>query len=324
MRFKILAVAMLILLGIMVFSAGSGSNTDSIPAEKNTIHKIEVNNSSFPEVSEDWNGFETVVVNDSKFRKATDNESAAKSVSEAGENYIFDEIKLNDSSIKAPESCDHFEIVIVNPAKFKELASNGTVNLSLMGEDYELKLQERETRKLNVISYSGYIVGKPQSSAFFTAKNDSIEGCINVDFYTLSYGIASTDEKYDEKIVHLLWRYYNEGAEEELKKRYSLDPLRFSLSNNDKETHEACIELLNFYNQTMFKQTYTLNSGDGISSPIINAEPGIYRYEITLDKFTYEQKVRADYAAELGSSEKLYVYITDDPDNPIMFGMEIS
>jgi hypothetical protein len=325
MRFKILAAATLILLGIVIFSAYSGSNNDSTQDDKDIIQEIEVNNSSFLDFSKDWDGFKAVVVDEDKFRKATANESEAKRMSVADENNIFKEIKLDNNSIKAPESCDHFETVIVNPEKFRELALNGTLNLSLIGEDYELKLQETETRKPDVVSYSGYIVGKPQSSAFFTVKNDSINGCINVDFYTLSYGIASTDEKYDGKIVHLLWRYYNEGAEEKLKKQYSLDPLRFSLSNSDKETHEVCIELLNFYNQTIFKQTYTMNRGDMISSPMINAELGLYRYEIILDnEFTCEQTVRADYAAELGSSEKLSIYITGDPDNPITFGIEVS
>jgi hypothetical protein len=325
MRFKIIAAVTLILLGIVVFSAYSGSDYESTQDDEDIIQKIEVNNSSFLEFSKDRDGFKSVVVDNDNLRKATANEIEEKHMSVADENNIFKEIKLDNSSIKVPESCDHFETVIVNPEKFRELALNGTLNLSLMGEDYELKLQETKTRKPDIISYSGYIVGKPQSSAFFTVKNDSINGCINVDFYTLSYGISSTDEKYDGKIVHLLRRYYNEGAEEKLEKQYSLDPLRFSISNSDKERHEVCIELLNFYNQTIFKQTYTMNPGDRISSTMINAELGLYRYEIILDNdFTCEQTVRADYAAELGSSEKLYIYITDDPDNPIKFGIEVS
>ena len=246
-------------------------------------------------------------------------------MSEAGENSIFEEIKLDNSSLEPPESCNEFEIVIANPSKFRELASNGTLNLNLMGEDYELKLQERETQNPNVISYLGYIVGKPQSSAFFTVKNDSIDGCINVDFYTLSYGIASTDEKHDGKIVHLLWRRYSEGGEEEIKKHHSLDPLEFSLRNSDKKRHEIRIELFDFYNKSLFKENYTMNSGDKIFSPEINVEPGYYRYEIILDnKFTFEQRVTANYAANLGGSEKLHLNIRDDPDNPIEFSMEIS
>jgi len=289
MRFKVLAAIGLILLGLVVYSAYSEPTDERAHDDGDVIQKTEVNN-------------------------------------ETSENSIFEEIKVDNNLIEAPESCEQFETITVNPVRFRELASNGTVNLSLMGEDYELKLQERETRKpKNVTSYSGYIVGKPQSSAFFTVKNESIEGCINVDFYTLSYGIASTEEKHDGKIVHLLWKYYNEGAEEELKKQYSLDPLEFSLSNNDKKTHEVFIELFDFYNQSIFKQIYTMDPGDKVSSPKINAEPGLYRYEIILDdEFVDEQIVRADYATELGSSEKLYINLIDHPEYPMEIGIEVA
>lgn len=285
MRFIILAVATLILLGIVGFSVYSGSSNENIP----------------------------------------DNDGIIQKTLEIDENSIFKEVKLDNSSIKAPESCDRFETVIVNPAKFRKLASNGTVNLSFMGENYELKLQEREIQKPNVNSYTGYIAGKPQSSAFFTVKNDSIDGCINVDFFNQSYGIASTDEKYEGKTVHLLWRYYSEGGEEEIKKHHSLDPLEFSLRNSDKKSHEINIELFDFYNNSVFKENYAMNPEDEIFSPEITVEPGYYKYKIILDnKFTFEQRVVASYAANLGGSEKLHINIIDDPDNPIEFVSEIA
>ncbi len=324
MRIIIIITAALILLGIVIFSVPSGSNSGAISDNKNPILKIE-NNSSFLEASIDCGGFKMVKADIDKIRETSISENSKKNFLETDENDIFKEVKLDNNSITAPESCDLFETVIVNPAKFRELASNGTVNLSLMGEHYELKLQEEETRKLNVTSYSGYIIGKPQSSAFFTVKNDSINGCINVDFYTLSYGIASTDEKYDGKIVHLLWRYYSERGEEKLKKYYPLDPLEFSLRNSDKNYHEISIELFDFYNKSVFKETYTTNPGDEIFSPEIKVEPGYYRYEIILDnKSTFGQRVTASYATNLGGSEKLHLNIRDDPDSPIEFASEIA
>ncbi|HEY3360352.1 MAG TPA: hypothetical protein VGK06_00610 [Methanosarcina sp.] len=325
MHFKILVAAMLILFGIAVFSVYSDSNNKSTQDDKDIIQKTVINNSSFFEVSKAWNAFETVTIDVDKLRKTANKENSTQNMSEIDENDILKEIKLDKSSIQAPESCDRFETVIVNPAKFRELASNGTVNLSLMGENYELKLQEEEIRKLNVNSYMGYIVGKPQSSAFFTVKNDSIDGCINVDFFNQSYGIASTDEEYDGKTVHLLWRYYNEGGEEKFRKHYSLDPLEFSLRNSDDRSHEIHIELFDFYNKSVFKENYMLNKGDEIFSPEINVEPGYYRYEIILDnKPTVEQRVTANYATNLGGSQKLHLNIIDDPDNPIEFVSEIS
>lgn len=321
---RIIIIAALILLGIVIFSVPYGSNSGVISDNKNLILKIE-NNSSFLEAPIDWSGFKMVTADSDKIRETSVSENSKKNLSETDENGIFKEVKLDNSSIKAPESCDLFGTVIVNATEFRQLASNGTVNLSLMGEDYELKLQEREIQKPNVNSYMGYIVGKPQSSAFFTVKNDSIDGCINVDFFNKSYGIASTDEKYDGKIVHLLWRCYSEGGEEEIKKHHSLDPLEFSLRNNDKKSHEIQIELFDFYNKSVFKENYTMSPEDEIFSPEITVEPGYYRYKIILDnKFTFEQRVTASYAANLGGSEKLHLNIIDDPDNPIEFVSEIA
>ncbi|MCO5381099.1 MAG: hypothetical protein NHB15_02365 [Methanosarcina barkeri] len=324
MRIILIIAAALILLGIVIFSVHSGSNSGVISDEKEIVQKIE-NNGSFLGASKDWGSFKTVTVDINKIRGASVSENSKKNLSEAGENNIFEEVTLDNSSIKAPESCDRFETVIVNPGKFRELVSNGTVNLSLMGEDYELKLQEREIQNPNVNSYLGYIVGKPQSSAFFTVKDDSIDACINVDFFNQSYGIASTDEKYDGKIVHILWRCYSEGGEEEIKKHHSLDPLEFSLRNSDKKSHEIHIELFDFYNNSVYKEKYKMNPGDEIFSPEINVEPGYYRYEIILDnKFTFEQRVVASYAANLGGSEKLHLNIRGDPDNPIEFVSEVA
>ncbi len=70
-------------------------------------------------------------------------------------------------------------------------------------------------------------------------------------------------------------------------------------------------------NERSFKEfsSDSLSPGNEISSPAICVEPGIYRYEITLESnFTVEQEVRADYATELVSSEKLHIDIIDHPD----------
>lgn len=329
MHIFIISVAALILLGIVIFSVHSGSNNGTISDDKGMIQKIE-NNTSFPEASKDWGSFKTVAVNSDKLRGSSVNENLTKNISETrisetGGNGIFEEIKLDNSSITAPEPCTEFKTVIANPSKFNELASNGTLNLSLMGDDYELKLKVEETRNPDVVSYLGYIAGKPQSSAFFTVKNDSINGCINVDFFNQTYGIASTDERYNGKIVHVLWRCYSEGGEEEIKKNHSLDPLEFPVKNSDKKKHEISIELFDFFNKSVFKENYSMNPSDEIFSPEIIVEPAYYRYEIILDnKFTFEQRITANYAANVGGSEKLYLTIRDDPDNPIEFCMGIA
>ena len=130
---------------------------------------------------------------------------------------------------------------------------------------------------------------------------------------------------YDGKVVHLVWMYYNEEMDEKLAEEYSLDPLQFFLSNSDKEAHKIRIELFDFYNESVFNGTYSLDPGDEVASPEINVELGYYRYEITLDgQPPFEQKVRADYAAALGSSEKLYINLIDHPKYPMEIGIEVA
>ncbi len=238
--------------------------------------------------------------------------------------WIIPVIGFDKNLLEVPESRDYVDAVIVNTEKFNKSAANGTVNLSLMGENFELKLHEKDTSSTRT-TYAGYITGKPQSIALFAVGEDTISGCINVDFYTLSYSIIATDEKYDGNVVHLVWMYYNEGADEKLAEESSLDPLQFFLSNSDKEVHEVRIELFDFYNESLFNETYSLNPGDEITSPGINVELGYYRYEITLDgQPPFEQKVRADYGAELCSSEKLYINLIDHPEYPMEIGIEVA
>ncbi|AKB16930.1 MULTISPECIES: hypothetical protein [unclassified Methanosarcina] len=240
----------------------------------------------------------------------------------AGEYGVFEEIESGRDFFEIPEACEDFEIVIANPRRFRESASNGTVDLSLIGKHFELKLKETNTSS-SQITYAGYIIGMPQSSAVFAVGNDTIDGFINVDFYTLSYGIIATDKKCDGKVVHLICRYYNEDAEEELDQEFSADPLQFFLKSDDQKTHDISIKILDFYNESIFYKTYSLNPGNEISSPEISVEPGIYRYEITLDSnFTFEQEVRADYATDSGSSEKLHIDLVDHPEYPIVIGIE--
>ncbi len=245
-------------------------------------------------------------------------------LSETGGDGLIPVMGFDKSLLEIPESCDYVGAVIVNTEMFYKSAANGTVNLSLMGEDFELKLHETATPNPKT-TYVGYISGKPQSNVFFSVGEDSIFGSIVVDFYTLSYGIRATDEMYDGKVVHLVWMYRNEGMNEKLEQEYSLDPLQFFLSNSDKEAHEVRIELFDFYNESVFNGTYSLNPGDEVASPEINVELGYYRYEITLDgQPPFEQKVRADYASGLCSSEKLHINLIDHPEYPMEIGIEVA
>ena len=71
------------------------------------------------------------------------------------------------------------------------------------------------------------------------------------------------------------WKKQQERLE-----KNGVDPLQFFLKNSDSKKHVISIEIFDFNNKSVIKETYTMNPGDDISSPKIDAELGQYRYEI--------------------------------------------
>lgn len=274
MRFKVLPITVLVLLGILIFSVHSGLNSNSFLGDKSIIKKIE-NNSSYFEVSEDWDGFETVTVDTDKLR---------------------------------------------------EDANEGNLTLKLMGEDFKIQIKEKaRLQGENAYFYTGHVIGNKESRADLYVDGDFLSGSLELgEPRNITYNIATTNETYDERRVHVVFLIDWEKEIKRLEQK-GIDPLQFSLINNDSRKHVISIELFDFNNKSTFKETYTINSGEVISSPKIDAELGEYRYQIILEKkLILEQKVRTGYAANLSSSEKLYIYITDDPDNPVTFGIVVA
>ncbi|MCC4766157.1 hypothetical protein FXW07_05890 [Methanosarcina sp. DH1] len=276
MRFKILAAAMLILLGIVVFSVYSGSSNEGIPDDKEIIQKIEVNNSNFFEVSEDWDGFEAVVIDTDEFRKDAD---------------------------------------------------KGNVTLKLMGENFKIRIQKasRINGENEYYYYTGQIIGSKEGTSDLYVDGEYLYGSVEPgEPWNVTYNIAHTDKRYNGKIVHVIFMQDWEKEKERLEKM-EIDPLQFFLTNSDFKKHVMSIEIFDFNNKSVFKENYTIDPEEKISSPKINAEMGQYRYEMILDnKFTFEQKIQADYAADVSSSETLDIYISDDPENPVTFGITVA
>ncbi len=272
MRVVIIGAAALILLGIVIFSVHSGSNSGTIFDDKCIVQKIDYNSSYF-DIQEDWDGFETIVIDIDKFRRAAD---------------------------------------------------SGNVTLRLMGENFEVKIKEKSKLEGETF-YTGPITGKNQSRADFYVQEDFLYGSVEPgEPWNVTYNIAHTDKRYDGKIVHVVFMTDWKKQHERLEKN-GVDPLQFFLKNSDSKKHVISIEIFDFNNKSVFKQAYTMNPVDSISSPKIDAQLGQYRYEIILDnKFTFEQRVTANYAANVGGSEKLHLNILGDPDNPIEFMSEIA
>ena len=274
MHFKILAAAMLILVGIAVFSVYSGSSNEDIQDDNDIIQKIEVNNSNFLEFSKDWDGFETVTIDIDKLRKAAD---------------------------------------------------SGHVILRLMGEEYEVKIQEASKNTETEYFYTGPVVGNNESKADLYLQENSFCGSVGLGKpRNVTYNIRPTDEKYNGETVYIVFMQGWEKEKQRLEKM-EIDPLQFFLINNDSKKHVMSIEIFDFNNKSVFKENYTMDPEEQISSPKINAELGQYRHEIILDnKFTFEQKIKADYAADVNSSEILYIYVSDDPENPVTLGIAVA
>ena len=319
-------VLLSVIFGFVSFSGCISLGNDNLAGDLNNGTEDEgvVNEGLVNEGGADGEGANLPLEANPELNETGLSQSFPENLSETCGDGIIPLIGFDKSLLEIPESRDYVDAVIVNTEKFNKSAANGTVNLSLMGENFELKLHETDTSNTRT-TYAGYITGKPQSIAFFAVGEDTISGCINVDFYTLSYRIEATEEMYDGNVAHLVWMYHNKGMNEKLEQEYSLDPLQFFLSNSDKEAHEIRIELFDFYNESVFNGTYSLDPGDEVASPEINVELGYYRYEIILDgQPPFEQKVRADYAAELSSSEKLYLNLIDHPEYPMEIGIEIA
>ena len=138
------------------------------------------------------------------------------------------------------------------------------------------------------------------------------------------YNIRPTNERYNGKTVYIVFMQDWKKEEERLE-NMEIDTLQFFIINSNSKKHVMSIEIFDFNNKSVFKESYTIDPEEEISSPKINAELGQYRYEIILDnKFSFEQKIQAYYATDVSSSEALYIYISDDPENPVTFGITVA
>jgi hypothetical protein len=125
------------------------------------------------------------------------------------ENMIFEKI---DYDIKTIERFSwmrsHYEIAIANPENFKKSAANGTVEMRLLGNDFDVKLQEKSVFSNpemypHIKNYQGKVVGIPDSSALFTVANDVVLG--HIDTGSEYYSIEQTNKRYDGKVVHVIY-----------------------------------------------------------------------------------------------------------------------
>ena len=138
-------------------------------------------------------------------------------------NEIFRKIDYNISTVRSFYWLENnYETVITNPENFKKSAANGTVNLSLMGEDFEIEVQEipipDKGATINVkgelpihVSYSpnksifnGEVVGVTNSNAWFIAGGFYIIG--DVDIGQKVYRIRNAKTRPDGELITVIYR----------------------------------------------------------------------------------------------------------------------
>lgn len=313
MDIRILGAVTLIFLVFVAFLGYSGFNSENVSEDENGFFD-ETNASG--NILEDENGL---------FDGRNASVTSPESFSQTDKESIIKKIEIDSSFLEVSEDWDDFELVIVDTDKLKKSAANGSVDLRVMGEDFEVEIREAsKLRGENSYFYTGPIVGSERGRADLYVVGERLSGSVEPgEPWNVTYNIAPTYEKYDGKTVHVVFMVDWEKERERLEQ--NIDPLQFFLQNSDSDEHAISIEIFDFNNKSIFKETYTLSPGDEVSSPEITAELGMHRYEIILDDdIAFEQKARVDYASELSSSEKLYINIVDDPDYPVEIGIEVA
>jgi hypothetical protein len=88
-----------------------------------------------------------------------------------------------------------------------------------------------------------------------------------------------------------------------------IEPLRFSVHNNDVNEHNITVEIFDSDNKCIFKERYNLDPEEGVGSPKITKKRGEYTVKGTLD-----DEITRTFKAKVGSGRRgvrIDVYIKD-------------
>ena len=87
-----------------------------------------------------------------------------------------------------------------------------------MEEDFEVEIQEKSRLEWeNAYYYTGPVAGSKQGKADLYVKGQNLSGSVEPgEPWNVSYNIAHTDERYDGKIVHIVFMIDLEKERERL------------------------------------------------------------------------------------------------------------
>ena len=159
-----------------------------------------------------------------QFDSITSSGESPKKNSGASEDGVIKKVEIQDIPLESQACWDGFETITIDVKEFEDAASSGSVNLSLLGKDFEVEIDE--ISGLNggkTYRYSGYIKGIPQSKATFYVCGDLFSG--SIEFEDLMYNIAVTSRKWDGKPVNTVFVMNWKKDRDKLK--HLLNPLSY-------------------------------------------------------------------------------------------------
>lgn len=151
------------------------------------------------------------------------NESiAGDSIQLTGENRdIMTNVDVENAELGFNGILNSYETVTMNPKIFMNDVSDGQVTLKLLGQEFNLELQEmdivsndakiitREGANISISdapkisSYEGTVIGEKNSKAILTVADNVLIGDIYIDDKV--YSIEQTSMKHSEKVVHVIY-----------------------------------------------------------------------------------------------------------------------
>lgn len=231
------------------------------------------------------------------------------------ETSIISEVDVGSAPIEVSDDWDQYETVLVDYDELMASANNGTLNITLLGEDININIQQTSENR-GKVWYKGYVVGFPEYNVDISIGENEVRGSITT--YDMMYNIEPTDVVIDGKTVHLVVAADISDLRL-MEKSYPIDPLTFEVINEDNIRHEFAVQVYDPHGNRIFNESYSLQPGNEIHSPEISEVLGRHRYVYTLDNGKPSTLYASvERAAELSSSQKVSFLFVDGPDKMLI------
>ncbi|WP_406661956.1 hypothetical protein V7O66_05435 [Methanolobus sp. ZRKC3] len=232
---------------------------------------------------------------------------------------IISKVYVGNASIEVSDDWNYHETVLIDYDELMGSADNGTLQITLLGEDIDIVIQDSSERR-GKIWYKGFVAGSPEYNVDISIGDNEVRGSIST--YDMGYNIVPTDVVINGQTIHLVVASDILDTRS-MEKNYPIDPLTFEVINEDSIGHKFAVEVYDPYSNLIFNETYSLQPGETILSPEVSEQLGRHRYGYTLDNNeTFALNAMVERAAELGSSEKVSFIFVNDPKHSMLISIE--